>query len=329
MHLTIAYMTNLLTIAYMTNRPDPKIRWFFDSLRRETGGDYTGIKVVVVDFFRDLPTRHLGDPSIPGRERYHQIPLTHVAPKPSVWQGPHRLTKQDYFAASNARNTAICHAPDGWIAFVDDLSVLMPGWLNAVREAMAAGYIVLGAYQKHRKMVVEDGVLISSEPFAGGIDSRWSRGDDNAPVVAAGSWLFGCSLAAPVQAFLDINGFPEICDSLGMEDCAAGIMLERAGYHFRYDRRMLTIESEEDHAQLPVFLREDPCRGDPNRRPRDDMSHAALRIFADCGSSHPGYWGPGGIAALRQQILAGKPFPIPAHPEHRWFDGVPLSQLPQ
>ena len=311
-----------LTIAYFTNRPDPKIQWFFDSLRRECNGDYSGIKIVVVDFFNSLRdiVRESGFDGNSGLRT-----ASAVSPKPCVWQGAHRLTTTEFFAASNARNTAICLAPDGWIAFVDDLSVLMPGWLNAVREAMAANEIVFGAYKKVKKLKVIDGEVTEFEAFHGGVDSRWNQGG-NGPVRAAGSWLFGCSLAAPVQAFLDINGFPEICDSLGMEDCAAGMMLERAGYRFRYDRRMLTLESEEDHQQLPVFRREDPYRGDPHAKPRDDMSHAVLRIIAG-RSSHPGYWGPGGISELRQQILAGKPFPIVQIPEHRWFDAKRLSEL--
>lgn len=309
-----------LTIAYFTNRPDPKIRWFFDSLHRETGGDYTGIKVVVVDFFYGTPGRH------PGCD-LNKVPLTHVAPKPCVWQGPHRLTQQDYFAASNARNTAICHAPDGWIAFVDDLSVLLPGWLNAVREAMREGYIVFGAYKKMKKLIVDNGNVVSYEEFPGGVDSRWNSGRDDRPVTAAGSWLFGCSLAAPVSALVAIGGFPEICDGLGMEDCTAGMMLQNRGYNFKYDRRMLTYESEEDHAQLPVFIREDPCIGDPAARPRNDMSHAALKILQGA-KNHPGYFSDGGIAALRQHILAGGEFPIQQHPQHRWFDGIELSKLP-
>lgn len=303
-----------LTIAYMTNRPDPKIRWFFDSLHRETGGDYTGIKVVVVDFHFGQPGRH------PGCD-LSGVPLVHLAPKPTVWQGPHRLTSTDYFAASNARNTAICHAPDGWIAFVDDLSVLMPGWLSSVREAMAGGYIALGAYKKVKKLVVENGEVKSFEPFPAGVDSRWNMGSDNYAVSAAGSLLYGCSLAAPVHAFLEINGFDESLDSIGMEDCAAGIMLERAGYSFRYDRRMLTLESEEDHAQLPVFKRVDKGVS-PN-----DSSHAYLKMLNSGRNRAPNFFGEGGIAELRKHILAGGEFPVVQIPAHHWFDGQPLSEM--
>ena len=333
-----------LTIAYFTNRPDPKIRWFFDSLHRETGGDYTGIKVVVVDFYAQNQRNVVLDFRKPGHveavsssPEYRQavlvpalssqlsaLNLAWIAPKPTVWQGPHRLTKEDYFCASNARNTAICHAPDGWIAFVDDLSILMPGWLAAVREAMAANVIVFGAYQKRKKMVVEDGKLVSSEEFPPGIDSRWNDGRAHHPVRAAGSWLFGCSLAAPVQAFLDINGFDEDCDSMGMEDVAAGMMLEKAGYTFRYDRRMLTYESEEDHAQLPVFKRIiKPWRLGLHK----DASHAYLHMLQHGRNRAPNYFGPEGLAGLRQRILAGEPFPIVQIPQHHWPDSQPLSEM--
>lgn len=307
-----------LTIAYFTSRIEPRLYWFKDSLDRETRGNYDGIKVIVVDFWATSRDEIFRSQLPPG--------AIHVPPKPCVWQGPHRLTKEDYFAASNARNTAICLAPDGYIAFVDDLSVLLPGWLAAVRRAIAGGYIALGAYKKMRNLVVRNGDVESYEEFAGGVDSRWNKGDDMKPVSVGGAWMFGCSLAAPVEAFLQIEGFSELADSIGGEDYSAGMMLERIGHKMYYDRSLLTYESEEDHAQLPVFRREDPCRGDPNAKPRDDMSHAMLKVLS--GFSHPGYWEPGGIRALRKSILAGGEFPIPRHPEHRWFDGVPLRDLP-
>lgn len=317
-----------LTIAYMTSRRNPQINWFFDSLHRETGGNYAGIKVVVVDFWAD-------EPGIESRLNItrcrHAMPV-HVPPKPSVWQGKHRLTKADYFAAANARNTALCLAPDGWIAFVDDVSVLMPGWLNAVREAIAGNYIVCGAYRKVNKLVVENGNVVSFEDHPGGHDGRWWKGDDNCAVDCSmyPEWTYGCSLAAPVESLLNIGGYPELCDGAGFEDSPVGFMLANNHYApagLRYDRRMFTLESEELHGQLPRFLREDPCKGDPNAKPRDDKSHALLRILKP-RTSHPGFFGDEGIRGLRQRILAGEPFPKVGIPEHEWFTGTPLRDLP-
>lgn len=337
----------MLTIAYFTSRKEPKIEWFFNSLLNEAEAsgldDLTGFKIVVVDFWAQLgpdwpEVAKLGFPSVDRRlDQFNQkgakwlksagAAYMHVRPKPTVWQGPHRLTKADYFAAANARNTAICLAPDGYIAFVDDLSVLMPGWLAAVREAQLRGYIVAGAYRKVKDMVVEQGKLVSFTDHPSGVDHRFGSGVPQAPVPCPPSWLFGCSLAAPVEAFLKINGYPEACDSMGYEDSITGSALAKNGYEILYDRRMMTYESEELHHQLPVMLREDPCRGDPHANPRDDMSHAMLRNFANA-TRFENYFGEEGIRGLRKRVLAGEPFPVMGIPQHRWFDSKPLSELP-
>lgn len=284
-------------------------RWFFDSLNRECKGDFSGLHLVCVDLLaEERPMQMIWD--------------EHVPPMPCVWQGPYRLTKRDYFAASNARNTALCLAPDGWIAYVDDLSVLMPGWLNSIREAMEGDYIVLGAYKKVLKLFVDEDGNARYEEFAPGVDSRWDKGDPCKPVPAAGSWMFGCSLAAPVEAFLKINGWDADCDSLGSEDYIAGIMLDKAGYRFCYDRRMLTLESEERHhdgSALPRF--------DKGKSP-NDKSHAILNMVLKGGRhTAPNYFGEGGIRAVRERVLNGEPFPIIQTPQHDWYDGQPLSEL--
>src|SRR6185312_8838914 len=113
-----------------------------------------------------------------------------------------------------------------YIAYADDLSVLMPGWLNAVREAMAGGYIAFGAYKKVKHLIVEDGIVVSCEEHQGGIDSRWPKGADH-PIPCDGEWLYGCSLAGPLEAFLTINGWDENCDAcgIGSEDTMCGIRL--------------------------------------------------------------------------------------------------------
>jgi len=312
----------MLTIAYVTSRKQPCIDWFSASLARETARHPDlQFRVVIVDFWAN----HGTEP----RRPFSKQGWTLTAPKPCVWQGPHRLTKADYFAQCNARNTALCLATDGWIAFVDDLSVLMPGWLGAVREAIAGNYIACGAYRKVNGMVVEDGVLKDFIDQPIGVDHRWQFGRDDRAVPCTGAWAYGCSLALPVEAALTVGGYPEaLCDGMGYEDVAFGRMLETVGYTFRYDRRMLTYESDELHGQLPVMRREDPCRGDPNANPRDDQSHALLRAVAGL-RHHPNYFGEGGIRGLRQRVLAGEPFPVVGIPEHRWFDAKPLRELPE
>ncbi len=321
-----------LSIAYFTSRKTPKIGWFFDSLHRETGGVYTGIRVVVVDFWAKQRNECVDEHV----EVFHDIydgmerirtgggECIHGSPKPCVWQGEHKLTKEDWFAAANARNTAVCLAPDGWLAFVDDVSVLLPGWLSHVREAMAGDQkaITCGAYRKVKDLVVEDGNVVSFTDHPGGHDNRYGHGSDIGAVECHGNWLYGCSLAAPVQAFLDINGWPEaLCDGLSFEDVITGIFLSKKGYRFRYVRSMMTYESEELHAQLPVMK-----RSDYGVSP-DDKSHAVLRAAQNGNGWHPNYFGEEGIAGLRQRVLAGEPFPIVQIPAHEWYTKTPLQEL--
>ena len=196
-----------------------------------------------------------------------------------------------------------------------------------MREAQQGGYIALGAYKKVKQLRVNaDASEILFEPFPRGVDSRWDKGSDEHPVEAAGSWLFGCSLAAPVEAFLNINGFDEDNDSMGGEDYAAGMMLERQGWRFRYARSMATYESEEEHAQLPVFKRVIKIhRGAGPACP--DASHWMLQAVMKNRFKAPNYFGEAGLRGLRARVLTGEPFPIAQIPQHHWPDSQPLCEM--
>ena len=307
-----------LTVAYVTSRKEPHFEWFWESLWKQAQAeleDHT-VELVVVDFHHDTRQKPLEELFISARSK-----VRFVAPKPTVWQGPHRLTKEDWFAPSNARNTALCLAPDGWIVYVDDLSVLMPGWLNAVKQAMAGNYIVMGAYKKVKKLVVDKGDVVSYEETLAGIDTRWRSGRDDEPVPAGGEWMYGCSVAMPVEALCAIGGWPEICDGLGSEDYCCGIVLKNSGYTFKYDRRMLTLESEEHHHLEPAMK-----RSDYGVSPQD-KSHAVLNICMDPKMTFFDNYIEGGMCELRKKILAGEPFPVLGNPQHEWFSGKSLGDL--
>lgn len=290
-----------LTVVYITARKDPKLEWFTTALKAQ---GFHG-KLVVVDFWADG-----NDPN-------------RVPPKPTVWQGKHRLTKNDYFAAANARNTGLCLAPDGWIAYIDDLSWIGPRWLEAIQDGMRDNYIVCGAYKKVHKLEIVENVP-TYEEFQQGIDSRWHQGRDDGPVPLNGNQMYGCSLAGPIEAFLSINGWDEDADLTGMggEDYICGMMLEKHGWKFRYDRRMLSLESEEHHHSdchmKRVILKKAGAA---------DASHAILNLVKKQRATAPNYFGPQGIRSLRQRCLNGSPFPIAQIPQHSWYDGTPLSEL--
>lgn len=298
-----------LTIAYMTNRRDCRAEWFYDSLQREIAdfSEQLQIRTVMVDFYAD--------------ERWGSFGFQyHVTPKPTVWQGKHRLTGRDYFAPSNARNTALCLAPDGWLLVVDDLSVLMPGYLKAVRQAMKEGYGVCGAYKKVNNLKVEKGQVVSRDESPSGVDSRWPHGRDDTAVAIGGGQVFGCSLCLPVESLLAINGWDEDCDSMGSEDYITGLFLERSGLPLRYDRRMLTLESEELHHVEKPFLR--IIKMKPS-----DASWAILNQTRSGERTKSACYYHEGLREVRRRVLAGEPFPIVTQPSHDWRDGQPLSEM--
>lgn len=304
------------TLCHITSRKVSKQDWFCDSLCRQVGsGEFPHVVFVDALLWGDNGSRRqeVRD-AVNGRFVYD-----HVPPKPSVWLGPTRLTTQDYFAASNARNTGICYARGDYIMFIDDLSVMMPGFIDNVRHAAHHQYVVGGAYKKVFELVVEDGVAVSYREHAGGIDSRWGQGRDTGVVPIQGGQLYGCSCGFPMEALFKINGYDELCDSMGSEDYLAGIMLEKAGYKISYNRNIFTLESEELHGQLPVMKRVIKP-GNP------DQSWVLLnRVRAD--PKPRAYGNNFEIKELRSHILSGGAFPVPAEPKLHWFDQEPLSRM--
>lgn len=334
------------SLVYLTNRENPCFAWFVDSLCRQVeDGNFP--QVVFIDamlWHREDRRRELAD-VVAGR-----FPYRHEPPKPCVWQGPHRLTTQDCFAAASARNTGICLASKPYIIFCDDLSVLAPGWLREARHAAQEGYVVMGAYRKVTKLVVDAGRIVSWSPHMvkdpdgkehdAGLDCRWSQGSDNGLVPTQPSNLYGCSFGAPIEALLDVNGQDEIFDGMGYEDCALGYTLLRTrqksffGHptNLFYNRNMLTYESEEMHHQ-----------GQPMKGGRVDKDNGRASVVLYRGGVAPsgfksiglqndaGYVRSIGtrqnLRELRRQVLAGATFPVPTEPATHWYDNQPLKEI--
>lgn len=313
-----------LTLAYITARKDCRIEWAFDAIAKQVRQP---LHIIVVDRYAAAMARRddiqakfehafrSGNGSM--LEKRFGCTIEHRLPKPSVWAGEYRLTKEDWFCAASVRNTALCLCVTSHIAYLDDLSCPLPGWLDAAYEAVAGGYISCGMYQKVRELVVEDGIAKSYVEDPTGIDNR-SVLTDKQITECTGSWLYGASLVAPLEAFLTINGWPEdLCDSMGSEDYCCGIALQNAGFHLKYDKRLFTLESQELHFVEPPMKRSDfgvsPL----------DKSHAALNI-ALASKRFPNSFD---LRELRLRVLAGEPFPIQRTPENEWFTGTPLGEL--
>lgn len=325
-----------ISIAYLTCRRDPHFSWWAESLHRETGGDYTGIRIVVVDFYAEAHKPEdpwTAEQAQCRREGFaalfkgHKVDpeFVHSSPIWNPWQGPHRLTRENWFAKADYLNAAVALTPGDWLVSCDDLSVLMPGWLVAVREAVQApGMITCGSYRKVACLAVRHGEVRGWRPLPNnaGTDIRWAEGNDHIPVSCNANRMYGCSFVAPIDLLLKVNGWPQMSNGLGFEDSPMGIVLGRAGAHFRYDRRMFTLESEEDHHIGPVMKRSD--YGDsPN-----DKSHAFLALCKDRTLTRfENYFGPEGLFGVRHRVLMGEPLPIIREPQHEWYTKRPLSEL--
>jgi len=324
------------SIVHLTNRQDACHQWFADALCRQCKGDFPEVIFVDAVLWHDGYRRKEVADAVAGR-----FPYKHVNVKPNVWQGPTRLTKVDFFAASNARNTGVCYASQPYIFFQDDLSVMLPGWIDNARHAAQGGYVALGSYRKVRNLVVEDGEVKSWEPLLNaegkdtGLDCRWGFGSDAGIVKAAPNHLYGCSFGLPTERMLQVNGQDEIFDGMGYEDVSLSLALTNVGCEIFYNRNMATWESDEKHFQGTPLRRDDP-----GKSPMDashSLYYGTKQYPAPSGfqfggvTNNPSYTRAIGnrfdLRSLRNRILAGGTFPVPSEPKHRWYDNVPLEQL--
>lgn len=319
-----------ISLVYVTYRVEPRFDWFADSLAVSI--DDADVEVIVVDGLHSPGRTARINGAVGGR-----FAVRHVPAKPTPYNGPHRLTRRDYFAAASARNTGVVYASRPYIVFVDDAAVLMPGWWRAVREAASDEYVVAGTYQKRWEMIVERGVLVGSRPDPLGMDSRWHDGDDARAVPVRGSQLFGCSFGIPRDVLLAVNGLDELCDLVGGEDSHLGARLEHLGIPVRYSRRMLTVESHELHRQPGVFTRMDKTMDQETymrrlrrfglaRRSvegRHDSSHMIVDLL----------YGTRQVRSLGNyyhlRILNERNIDQTVHnfPRTHWFDGQPLEEM--
>jgi hypothetical protein len=308
-----------LSIIYLTSRQEPKVEWFVDSLYNQSKINRISPQIVFVDtrvwYDGESRKKHFSD-IVDGR-----FDFKHVAPKDTVWQGHRRLTKEDYFCASSARNTGCMYAKGDYLLFVDDLSVLLPNWLSNAIHAAKNKYVVCGAYKKVKNLIVNNGGIVNFEEFPQGVDSRWNRGSDTGIIPWYGSALYGCSFGCTTESFLQVNGFDELLDGQGGEDYDFGIRIERHGEKIFYNRNMTTYESEELHAQLPVMKRIIKAKdGSP------DASVVCLNRVAKEQRIIPmqNYYN---LREERKSVLAGNLPTFYPQPTHHWYDNQPLSEM--
>lgn len=325
----------MLTIGYISCRKENLFNWFADSLNNQMNGE--PIQIVVVDYWLDEAR------SAYYKSLFKGVQVDCVKPLPTYIQGDTMITSKPYFSASAARNAVYVHAIHGHVAFVDDLSVLTDKWLSEVMASLNDNNVVtLGAYQKHKNMVVENGVIVSSEIEAN--DSRFQFAPDGGKITGFASWFYGCSFVHSLELALRVNGFDHIGDISGYEDCIQGIRLEKAGATFLYNTNMLTIESYEHHfTEGNVFARLDDeileyeygallfrhgiKHSQYPKGTRRDQSHALLDITLQSKSPEAkcNNFNLRELRAKREQGLEITLADMKFSEEH-WFNGKPLSQ---
>lgn len=282
-----------ITIGYITAREEPQLDWLVAALDQQARPE-DEIELIVVDAL-GRSAKAIGYRSIRAITK-----LVETRPKPTIWQGPHRITTHDFFANANARNTAIVLCSTDYICFLDDRCRPDAGWLEQVRIGeKSRSSVICGPYDKHEDW----GVLIDHRR------EREPKGKKN----CGGGWCFGGNFALPLEWALMINGCEEGCDPVGLEDCVFGHMLENVGYKIDFVVEMSVQQDRRGFAHPPNFPRQDRGQS-PN-----DKSHALRdRFFKRKRTEFTA-----DLRKLRALIARGEPLPIPdPNGDHRdWYDG--------
>ncbi len=323
--------TPAVTVVYATHRPEPRFEWFADSLAAQLGDDRVELEVIVVDGLADEERRQGFESAVGGRFGARVVPA-----KPTPWNGPYRLTGNEFYAGASARNTGIVCATAPYVVFQDDCSVLMPGWWDEVREAARKGLVVAGACHGHRRMVVEGGVLVRSRAELEGIDPRWRFGSDTELVRIGGGQLATGAFGLPRALLLELNGLDELCDPVGVEVAQLGRRLELAGATILYSRRMLAVRSSERQLHDVVrkldkatdsagYMEKLAEFGVSNRFFDAAWTSSNLLLDLLFGAREAASLGNGyELARLEEAdlVTTGESFPL----DH-WFDGQPLAEM--
>lgn len=282
-----------ITITYITAREEPHLEWLCDGIEQQAKS-VDRLELIVIDAL-GRPAKAIGYRRVKAIKK-----LIETKPKPSIWQGPHRITSHDFFANANARNTAIVLCSTDYICFLDDRCKLDPGWLEQVR---------LG--EKKRKSVI-CGPYDKREDWGVSVDHRRQhapQGKQN----CGGGWCYGGNFALPLKWLLEVNGCEEGCDPVGLEDCVLGHMLENRGRRIDFIVEMSVQQDRRGFVHPLNFPRQDKGQSP------DDKSHALRDRFFP--RKHTEFTPD--LKKLRKLVDKKKPFPIPdPNGDHRdWYDG--------
>lgn len=252
----------MLTGILCTARQQPEFDWMADSVVQALAQAPVDFELIVVDKLMWISdTANDDEPlidrlvdlckrqndlagAINGRFSYR-----HVPPKPTVWQGPWRKTKRDYFDLNNARNTGLALARGSHVVFFDDCSVVDPRWLVHHQVAATKGVALAGAFSPRKNVTGFTGAgLPVGDPYP-------EASEDHRRVAGvkavSGGWLWGLNMSFPLEYALRANGFDELYSGQGgSDDCDFGVRIERLGCRIFYDAQCIVYPITTNHSEL-------------------------------------------------------------------------------
>ena len=329
-----------LSLVTCTLRKEPRFDWMADSLMASAAKhEQVEWELIVVDgqLWYQPDRRDRLQAAFGEARRLHPTRLPnvrHVEPKPTVWQGPHRLTSKDWFALCNARNTGLCYATGQQVVFFDDCTVLDEDFLRWHWRAGEKGVGHAGSFRSYTRASVRDAKVVDGEFHPGGIKDI--RGEDFR--TAYGGWLWGLNMGFPLEAALAVNGYDEKYDGqAGSEDCDFGVRLDRIRCKLYYNPKCLIYQILETHEPLDGHSSWTPVPELERPRPkelvlkRDGIPHFAneklIEILADDTVRYAPLGNPFNLREMRDAVQRGEDFPIPTEPSLDWRDGQPLKEM--
>ncbi len=234
-----------ITICYITARRQPMFKWFIETLISQYPNEIVDDEILIIDHFIDYDVNREENLKklVNGRFEY-----THISPKPSIWIGKYRKTSRNFYDGPNTRNTGFIVCDTEYLVFVDDLTVLMPNWLQYHKRSAERKIIFSGAYDKVSDIVFNENKFQSYT--AKNCDCRLIHQQSDDDINSWGGWAFGTNTGFPIEYILKVNGYDEFLGARrGGEDCNIGVRLENAGFKdkFFYNKNCLTIEDGELH----------------------------------------------------------------------------------
>ena len=300
-----------LTVALTTLRKEPRFELLVESLII-AAAKYPMLtwEFLCIDgiIWYDPNRRQKLADAVKGRFKY-----IHEPPKPTLWQGPTRLTSKDYWDACSARNTAYLYANGRQVIFVDDCISIPEDFLYHHFGGVMGNCAVAGGYR--------------IEGTDGNNDHRLAAVTE--PQFVSGGWLYGMNMSVPLVAAYKVNGYDEMYSGQGgVEDCEHGVRLERAGCKLLFNPDCVVTEHADTHEAI-CGHQKGPLIPPKSRMLRDDKMHYANEFLVQKLFDEPERFLPLGnrfnLTELRKLVQAGKPLPVPTWPLRDWRDGAFLK----